>query len=129
MRTTKTADEVVDQVMTPDTFYDREELVYEAQKFLAKFFPPTKTAKLRNDITSFVQFDNESLYEVWEHYKELMRRCPHHAIPKQLLVQTFYNGLIGHLRTIVDAAAGGALMGKSSNEAFDLLEEMAANNY
>ena len=37
-----------------------------AQKFLAKFFPPAKTAKLRNDITSFLQFDNESLYEAWE---------------------------------------------------------------
>ena len=58
-----------------------------------------------------------------------MRKFSHHAIPKWLLVQTFYNGLMGHLRTIVDAAAGGALMGKSSDEAFDLLEEMAANNY
>ena len=34
-----------------------------AQKVLTKFFPPAKIAKLRNDITSFVQFDNESLYE------------------------------------------------------------------
>lgn len=34
-----------------------------AQKFLAKFFPPAKTAKMRNDITNFAQFDMESLYE------------------------------------------------------------------
>ncbi|XP_017981021.1 PREDICTED: uncharacterized protein LOC108663040 [Theobroma cacao] len=27
------------------------------QKFLAKFFSPTKIAKMRNDITSFIQFD------------------------------------------------------------------------
>ena len=27
-----------------------------AQKILAKYFPPTKTAKLRNDITTFIQF-------------------------------------------------------------------------
>ena len=58
-----------------------------------------------------------------------MKRCPHHAIPKWLLVQTFENSLMGHLRTIVDAAAGGTLMGKSSDEAFDLLEVMTANNY
>lgn len=34
-----------------------------AQKFLAKFFPPAKTAKMRNDITTFGQYDMESLYE------------------------------------------------------------------
>ena len=34
-----------------------------AQKFLAKYFPPTKIVKLRNDITNFMQFDQESMYE------------------------------------------------------------------
>ena len=42
-----------------------------AQKFLAKYFPPAKTAKLRNDITTFAQLDMESLYEAWERYKDL----------------------------------------------------------
>ena len=42
-----------------------------AQKFLAKYFPPAKTAKLRNDITTFIQFEGESLYEAWERYKDL----------------------------------------------------------
>ena len=35
-----------------------------AEKFLTKYFPPTKNAKMRNDITSFRQIDDESLYEV-----------------------------------------------------------------
>ena len=43
-----------------------------AQKFLAKYFPPAKTAKLRNDITTFVQLEGESLYEAWERYKDLL---------------------------------------------------------
>ena len=34
-----------------------------AQKFLAKYFPPDKTVKLRNDITNFMQYDQESMYE------------------------------------------------------------------
>ncbi|GKU89504.1 hypothetical protein SLEP1_g3633 [Rubroshorea leprosula] len=63
-------------------------------KFIAKFFPPSKTAKLRNDITTFVQFDNESLYEAWERFKELLRQCPNHGLPVWLQVQTFYNALI-----------------------------------
>lgn len=71
----------------------------------------------------------ESLYEAWERYKDMLRRCPHHGLPKWLQVQTFYNGLSCTTRTMVDAAAGGALMGKTIDEAYELLEEMASNNY
>ena len=42
-----------------------------SQGFLSKFFPPGKTAMLRNDISTFSQFDSESLYEAWERFKEL----------------------------------------------------------
>ena len=52
-----------------------------AQKFLVKFFPQAKMAKMRNDITTFVQYDMESLYEAWERYKDLLRRCLHHGLP------------------------------------------------
>lgn len=41
-----------------------------AQKFLAKYFSPAKMAELINDITSFSQFEGESLYEAWERYKD-----------------------------------------------------------
>ncbi|XP_027181977.1 uncharacterized protein LOC113780369 [Coffea eugenioides] len=44
-------------------------------------------------------------------------------------VQTFYNGLTYPTKTHVDAAAGGALMGKTAEETQQLIEEMAANNY
>lgn len=80
------------------------------QKFLAKFFPPIKTAKMRNDITSFSQQDFESLYEAWERFKDLLRKCPHHEILKWLQVQTFYNGLFSTTRTSIDATTGEALM-------------------
>ena len=59
----------------------------------------------------------------------MIRRCPHHGLPEWLQVQTFYNGLNPQTRTVIDAAAGGALMGKSASEAFNLLEVMASNNY
>ncbi|KAK5785445.1 hypothetical protein PVK06_040032 [Gossypium arboreum] len=63
------------------------------EKFLLKYFPSTKTTKLRNDISSFVQMDLETLYDAWERYKDLLRRCPHHGLPLWLQVQTFHNGL------------------------------------
>ena len=59
-----------------------------ATKFLAKYFPPARIGKLRNDITSFVQQESETLYEAWERYKDLLQKCPHHEIPKWLQVQT-----------------------------------------
>jgi len=34
-----------------------------AQKFLSKYFPPAKSAKMRSDITSFMQLEGESFYE------------------------------------------------------------------
>ncbi|CAL9012887.1 unnamed protein product [Prunus brigantina] len=100
-----------------------------SKKFLAKFFPPAKTAKFRQDIMSFAQYDKEPLYEAWERFKDLLRKCPHHELPTWIQVQTFYNGLSQTSRTLVDAAAGGALMAKTATEAFELLETMASNNY
>ena len=50
-------------------------------RFLTKYFPPSKSAKMRQEITSFSQHDGEVLYDAWERFKDLLRRCPHHAIP------------------------------------------------
>ena len=40
----------------------------------------------------------------------------------------FYNGLTKTTRTLLDALARDALMSKSANEAYQLLENMALNN-
>lgn len=98
-----------------------------AQKFLAKFFPTANTVKLQNDIHTFAQFDSETLYEAWERFKDLLRKCPHHGIPKWMQVEIFCDGLHGSTRVSIDAAAG-AIMAKSFDEAYQLLETMA-NNY
>ncbi|XP_062075256.1 uncharacterized protein LOC133779295 [Humulus lupulus] len=88
-----------------------------------------QVAKLRGEINNFYQLEGESLYDAWERFKYLLRKCPHHGIEKWMLVHNFYNGLCGTTRTIIDAATGGAFMSKSANEAYELLEEMAMNNY
>ncbi|XP_061363520.1 uncharacterized protein LOC133307117 [Gastrolobium bilobum] len=100
-----------------------------AEKFLIKFFPPTKAAQLRNDIAMFQQFDGESLYESWDRFKELLWRCPNHGIPEWIQMETFYYGLSGKTIDIVDALSGGALLDKTYTGAYDILERMAYNNY
>ena len=42
-------------------------------------------------------------------------------------VHTFYNGLIYSARTIVDASTGGALMNKTTDQAYEILEYTATN--
>ena len=57
--------------------------------FLTRYFPPSKTAMLRAEINGFKQKDNESLFDAWERYKDLMRLCPHHGLEKWLIIHTF----------------------------------------
>jgi len=97
--------------------------------FLARFFPPSKTAKLRDQITRFTQKDGESLYDAWKRFKEMLRLCLHHGLEKWFIVHTFYNGLSYTTKMIVDAAAGGALMNKNYTTTYALIEDMAQNHY
>ncbi|GJR83029.1 zinc finger, CCHC-type containing protein [Tanacetum coccineum] len=41
-------------------------------RFLAQFFPPRRTTKLRNDILIFQQHQGESLSEAWTRFKDLL---------------------------------------------------------
>lgn len=91
-----------------------------SQKFLAKFFPLSKTLHLKSEIAQFKHQDFEALYEAWDTPVWL-------DIWQQ--VQYFYNGLNGQTRTIIDAAIGGTLIAKTANDAYALLGEMTTNYY
>ncbi|XP_073049527.1 uncharacterized protein [Primulina eburnea] len=95
-------------------------------KFLSKYFPP---AQLKIDITKFRQREFEVLYEAWERYKELLRKCPNHGYAEWVQIELFYNGLDGPTRGNVDAAAGGTIFSKTPEEAYELLEQMTINSY
>ena len=84
---------------------------------------------LRSQISDFRQKENESLFDAWERYKDLMRLCPHHGLEEWLIIHTFYNGLLYNTRLTIDAAAGGALMDKSYTASYALIESMAQNHY
>ncbi|KAK5793435.1 hypothetical protein PVK06_034581 [Gossypium arboreum] len=71
----------------------------------------------------------QTLYDAWERYKDLLRRCPHHGLPLWLQVQTFYNGVNPSTRQMIDAAAGGTINNKTHEEAYEFIEEMSLNNY
>ena len=98
------------------------------QKFMTKFFPPAKIAQLVQEINTFRQFEGENLAEAWERFHELLRRCPHHRLTRWMQVNTFYNGLSDSARTIINASVGGALMKKTTDQAYEILEETTNTN-
>ena len=42
-------------------------------------------------------------------------------------MHTFYNGLSDSARTIIDASAGGSLMKKITDQAYDIMEDTTTN--
>ncbi|GJS45117.1 reverse transcriptase domain-containing protein [Tanacetum coccineum] len=62
-------------------------------KFINKFFPPSKTTNLRNEITRFQQRFDETFYEAWDRFNDLLRACPHHGFSELHQLDTFYNAL------------------------------------
>ncbi|GJX52221.1 hypothetical protein Tco_0280590 [Tanacetum coccineum] len=51
-------------------------------KFLSKYCPPSRTAKKIEEINNFQQEPDETLYQAWEGFKELLLRCPQHYLTK-----------------------------------------------
>ncbi|XP_062114496.1 uncharacterized protein LOC133825591 [Humulus lupulus] len=62
--------------LPPDSVTNWNDL---AEIFLRKYFPPTRNAKFRSEIMSFQQLEDESTSDARERFKELLRKCPHHA--------------------------------------------------
>ncbi|GKB77388.1 reverse transcriptase domain-containing protein, partial [Tanacetum coccineum] len=98
------------------------------EEFLSKYFPPSMVTKLRNEITKFEQKPHESLFEAWEHYKLSIDRCPNHNMLLVTQIDTFYNDLTLSHRDTINAAAGGTFMQKTSEECYELIENMTAHH-
>lgn len=94
-------------------------------RFLAQFFLPGRTTKLRNDILMFQQHQNESLYEAWTRFKDLLQKVPHHGIDLWLQVQIFYDHIDLSMRRAIGQSAGGKLRDLSAEQSWELIEDLA----
>ena len=94
-------------------------------RFLAQFFPPGRTTKIRNDILMFQQREGETLYEAWTRFKDLLQKVPHHGIDLWLQVQIFYDHIGLSTRRTIDQSAGGKLRDLSAEESWELIEDLA----
>ncbi|GJS90730.1 hypothetical protein Tco_0773366, partial [Tanacetum coccineum] len=62
------------------------------ENFLSKYCPPTRIAKKMEEINNFQQEPDETLYQAWERFKELLMKCPQHYLMEMHEVILFYNG-------------------------------------
>ncbi|GJR08899.1 reverse transcriptase domain-containing protein [Tanacetum coccineum] len=83
-------------------------------KFINQFFPPSKTTNLRNEITRFQQRFDESFYEAWDRFNDLLRACPHHGFSELHQLDTFYNALNINDQDSLNSAAAKAVVAKVS---------------
>nr|GEU55884.1 hypothetical protein [Tanacetum cinerariifolium] len=98
-------------------------------KFINEFFPPSKTTYLRNEITNFLQKPNEMFNEALEHFKDLLRQCPHHGFSELHQLDTFYNVLNPNDQDALDSAAGGNFLDKIPRDCLSIIESKSKVRY
>ncbi|GJR50738.1 reverse transcriptase domain-containing protein [Tanacetum coccineum] len=91
-------------------------------KFINQFFPPSKTTNLRNEITRFQQRFDESFYEAWDRFNDLLRACPHHGFSELHQLDTFYNALNSNDQDSLNSAVGGNFLDKMPRECLKIIE-------
>nr|GEY15675.1 reverse transcriptase domain-containing protein [Tanacetum cinerariifolium] len=103
----------------PRSIHTWEDLV---SKFINEFFPPSRTTNLRNEISNFQQWFDESFHEAWERYRDLLRAFPHHGFTELHQLDTFYNALNPSDQDSLNAAAGGNLLERRTQDVLTIIE-------
>ena len=96
---------------------------------MSRFFPPALTFEIREEIIVFKQGEEESLFNAWERYKRLLKRCPMHGIDLTTHMDIFYHAMNYASKGIIDVSSYGAFKRRSAKEARQLIEDIAKCNY
>ncbi|GKA87823.1 reverse transcriptase domain-containing protein [Tanacetum coccineum] len=91
--------------------------------FISRFFPSALFNRLLREIRAFSQHENESLTDAWLRMKEMLRNCHGHNLSKGNIIKIFYRGLTEIIQEVLNATAGGIFLYKTSNQAYQILED------
>ena len=80
-------------------------------------------AQQLEEIHNFKQEGDESLYQAWDRYNDLLFKCPTHDLNKQQTMNIFYKGLNISTRQKIDSQ--GPILGMKPAEALKAIEDMA----
>ncbi|GJU92150.1 reverse transcriptase domain-containing protein [Tanacetum coccineum] len=94
-------------------------------KFINKLFPLSKTKNLQNEITRFQQRFDETFYEAWDRFNDLLRACPHNGFSELHQLDTFYNALNSNDQDSLNFAAGGNFLDKMPRDCLRIIKSKA----
>ncbi|GJZ72470.1 reverse transcriptase domain-containing protein [Tanacetum coccineum] len=103
----------------------------QKKSFIQRYCPPSKTAKQLEDIHNFKQEGDESLYQAWERYNDLLYKCPTYElnshqkgpIPEMTPAQalTIIQTMADHSQKWHDETTSRNTGSSSSNDGLDAL--------
>ncbi|GKA36213.1 hypothetical protein Tco_0722704 [Tanacetum coccineum] len=116
------ANEHIEKVLEiVDLFHIPDETL--KKKFLSKYCPLVRTDKKIEEINNFQQEPDETIYQAWERFKELLLRCPQHYLTDMQEVISFYKGLDVPTRQILDSK--GVIPSMKDADAKKAIQDMA----
>ncbi|GJV92623.1 hypothetical protein Tco_1540436 [Tanacetum coccineum] len=77
----------------------------------------------------FQQRFDESFYEAWDRFNDLLRACPHHGFSELHQLDTFYNALNANDQDSLNSAAGGNFLDKMPRECLRIIETTDGDVY
>nr|GEW87560.1 hypothetical protein [Tanacetum cinerariifolium] len=80
------------------------------------------TTNLPNEISNFQQRFDESFYEVWDRYKDLLRACPDHGFTELHQLDAFYNALNPADQDSLNSATGDNLLERRTQDVLIIIE-------
>ncbi|GJW79923.1 hypothetical protein Tco_0143898 [Tanacetum coccineum] len=106
--------------LAPGTINTRDLL---KKAFIQRYCPPSLTAKQLEDIHNFKQEGDESLYQAWDRYNDLLYKFPTHDINSHQKVNIFYKGLSTMNHQLLDSQ--GPIPGMRPAHALTAIQTMA----
>ncbi|GJW74120.1 hypothetical protein Tco_0133490 [Tanacetum coccineum] len=97
----------------PHHFYDEvpERPEYVGKAYAFPIFP-----------RGFQQRFDETFYEAWDRFNDLLRACPHHGFSELHQLDTFYNALNSNDQDSLNSAAGGNFLDKMPRDCLRIIE-------
>nr|GEW53310.1 hypothetical protein [Tanacetum cinerariifolium] len=90
--------------------------------------PPinTNNFELKQTLINLVQSNQ---FTAWEHFKDLLRQCPHHGSSELHQLDTFYNALNPNDQDALDSASGGNFLDKIPRDGLSIIESKSKVRY
>lgn len=98
-------------------------------KFLSRYFVVGKFLDKLKGITSFRQHNNEALWEAYNRFQLMLKRCRTHGLDEVEQIQFLIQGVKENVRTLLEISAGGKILSTTGKELRSIMEVMVANEH